>query len=65
MAESIKTRTNKIPDVITRKEVYALFAALRAELDDIRATYTTHTHGTAQNESDPPNQTIPDPKVQP
>lgn len=44
MSESINVRMAKVPDLLTSREVRALFVAILADLDAIKTAVNTHTH---------------------
>lgn len=44
MSESIKERMAKVPDLLTSREIRALFDAILADLDAIKTAVNTHTH---------------------
>jgi len=43
--ESITQRTNKIPDHVTRGELYMLLTDMRSDLETLRVFCNTHVHG--------------------
>ena len=45
MSESILVRTSKVPDILTMREVAALFNSILTDLAAIKTSINTHTHG--------------------
>lgn len=44
MSESINQRMAKVPDLLTSREIRALFDAILADLEAIKTAVNTHTH---------------------
>lgn len=42
--ESVTQRTNKIPDQVTRQELFMLLTDMRADLETLRVQLNTHVH---------------------
>jgi len=52
MSESINVRMAKVPDLLTSREIRALFESILADLEAIKTAVNTHTHDGVTTGSD-------------